>query len=306
MSLSFCIITAGQRPELLQTVLSSIRAQNVPEYEIIVSGTHRREKGIVYVEAAEAASKGRLAELRNRAVSRARFEHIVILDDDIVLAPDWYEGLARYGREFDILTSQIRVPDGSRYWDHASIRGAEGNRILEDGEDDEHLYMTGGGGWIMRGAVARDVRWDESRGYYQEEDVDFSEGCRARGYRISHNHCMVVFHADGTYTCTGRVVARRKAGRKQDWLLPIFDRMTLGEVLRRVTRARAEGEFAEAADYLRMGIERGPCRLAYRLLWGAAERKLGGRLSDVSWHPLGYPPYLDALKRYGVPDEGRP
>ena len=40
MSHSFCIITNGKRPELLRTVMTSIRAQGIADYEIIVAGIH--------------------------------------------------------------------------------------------------------------------------------------------------------------------------------------------------------------------------------------------------------------------------
>ncbi|MEJ2200696.1 MAG: glycosyltransferase family A protein [Desulfuromonadaceae bacterium] len=298
MSFSFCIITGGSRPEILRTVLASIRGQGIADYEIIVSGRHAAEPGLIYVPAAEAAAAGRLSVLRNLGVAKARYEHIVILDDDVILAPDWYQAFRRYDRPFDILTSQVRVPDGSRYFDHATVGGPRGHRILRSEEEDDFVYMTGGGGWVMKAAVARAVQWNEHKTYYQEEDVDFSRRCQARGFGIAHHHGMLVFHADPSYTGIGRVVARRRDGRSQQWIQTAFADASGVEILRRMAQFRKAGCFAEAADLARMARIRGPARWFFSLLWRLVEAKMGGRLPDVDWYPGGDPAYLEALERF--------
>src|SRR5215510_11260549 len=100
--------------------------------------------------------------MRNLAVASARCERIVMLDDDIVLAPDWYAPLGNAAVEADIVTCQPRVPDGSRYWDHATCGGPRGHRMLDPDESDAHVYMTGGGAWIARREACERVRWDET------------------------------------------------------------------------------------------------------------------------------------------------
>lgn len=297
MSHSFCIIAGGNRPDLIRTVITSIRAQNIPAYEIIVAGKHHAEPGIVYIEAAEAAIAGRLSEMRNKAVARARFENIVILDDDIILSPEWYAAFLSFEKPFDILTSQVRVPDGSRYLDHATVGGPMGNMILAEDEDDDYVYMTGGGGWVMKDYVARGVQWDENRAYYQEEDVDFSRRCQAQGFKIAHNHRMLVFHADPTYTCIGRFVARRTDGRSQEWILSAYDKLSFFQILKTILNLRKMRQYAEAADYLRMGILKGPHSWLYRMIWQRIEHNLGGSLG-ARWFPAGDPAYLNALEKY--------
>jgi len=243
MSLSFCIITGGKRPDLIRTVITSIRAQKIPAYEIIVAGKHHAEPGIVYVEAEEAAAHGRLSEMRNKAVALTRYENIVILDDD-------------------------------------------------------NVYMTGGGGWVMKDYVARDVKWDENRAYYQEEDVDFSRRCQAEGFRISHNHRMLVYHADPTYTCIGRLVARRKDGRSQAWAVQAFSRLTFWQIMNSLRRMRKQDEHAEIADFVRLGTLQGPHKWLFSLVWRRVVSKMGGNLPGARWYPTGDPDYLSALDEY--------
>jgi GT2 family glycosyltransferase len=298
MSHSFCIITNGKRAELLGTVVRSIQAQKISEYEIIIAGIHHGAPGIVFLPAADAANCGRLGEMRNLAVARARFEHVVMLDDDIILAPDWYRAFTAYDRPFDILTSQIRLPDGGRYYDHATTGGPKGQAFLAEGEDDDYVYMTGGGGWVMKDYVAKSVAWDPARAFYQGEDVDFSRRCQARGFKISHNHSMVVYHADPTYTSIGKSLRRRKDGRSHEWVLNEFKGLSTFGILRRVVQLRRSGLKTEAVDFIRMAILRGKCTWMFKIIWQGFIFKSGGDLPDTSWSPAGSSDYLKTLDTY--------
>jgi glycosyltransferase involved in cell wall biosynthesis len=298
MSHSFCIITGGKRAELIRTVVRSIRAQNIVEFEIIIAGIHQAEPGIIFIPAEDAANAGRLGEMRNRAVARARFENIVMLDDDIILAPDWYRDFTTYTKPFDILTSQIRLPDGGRYFDHATVGGPKGHRFLADDEDDDFVYMTGGGGWVMKNHVAASVAWDPDRTFYQEEDVDFSRRCQAKGYKIAHNHAMTVYHADPTYTNIGRSLRRRNDGRSHEWVLHGFDDLPTLAILKRVRQLRRSRQYSEAADLVRMAILKRKCTWIFKILWTRLVVKAGGDLPGTSWSPTGSPEYLNMLETY--------
>jgi hypothetical protein len=301
MSHSFCIITNGKRSDLIRTVVRSIRAQKITEYEIIVAGIHRDEPGIVCIPAEDAAEDGRLGEMRNMAVARARFENIVMLDDDIVLSLNWYAAFSAYSDNFDILTSQIRLPDGGRYFDHVTAGGPKGQAFLDVHEDDDHVYMTGGGGWVMKRHVARSVLWDQERVFYQEEDVDFARRCQALGYKISHNHEMVVYHADPTYTNIGKSLKRRKFGRSHEWVLHELDNLTTLQILKRLIHLKIIGQSAESADCVRMAILLGKSRWLFKMIWQGFLFRMGGALSDTSWTPTGSPEYVNTLEKLNTP-----
>lgn len=298
MSHSFCIITAGKRIELIKTVIKSIHYQRIPNYEIIIVGDYHSESGITYIESKELASTGRIGEMRNIGVAHSRYNNIVILDDDVILSPDWYMKFLSYDRSFDVLTSQIRVPDGGRYWDHATIGGPKGHIILEHFEDDEYVYMTGGGGWVMKKYVAESVKWDNIYGYYEGEDVDFSRRVQALGYKISHNHMMLVYHADSTYTCVGRQVCRRQQGRSQEWILPVYKNMTLIKFIKFLNDLKSKNYYAERADFFRMAVLNGPCRSIMKIIWYFKQKKMGGSLSGINWVPSGDHGFLTTLKKY--------
>lgn len=295
MSHSFCIITNGKRDGLIRTVIQSIQAQKIAEYEIILAGIHRDEPGILYIPAEDAAVGGRLGEMRNMAVARARYENIVILDDDIILSPHWYAAFSAYSDNFDILTSQIRLPDGGRYFDHVTTGGSRGQAFLDIDEDDDHVYMTGGGGWVMKRHVAKCVSWDQDRVFYQEEDVDFSRRCQAQGYKISHNHEMVVYHADPTYTNIGKSLKRRSFGRSHEWVLHELDNLTALQILKRLIYLKKIGQSAESADCVRMAILLGKSSWLFKMIWQGFLLRTGGALPDTSWSPQGTDEYRSML-----------
>jgi len=298
MEVSFCIITGGKRPELIRVVFASILAQRVPVFEIIVVGIFKPEKGLVYVEANDAAERGRLGEMRNRAIASAMYENIVIMDDDIVLSHGWYANFVSYGGYFDILTSQIRTPDGSRYCDHVTILPSKHHRILAEDEDDDYVYMTGGGGWVMKDYVAKLVKWDEKRVINESEDVDFSRRCQKQGFKILHNHKMLVFHADSSYTCIGRTAFRRIDGRSHEWIKQVVHEITLFNILNKFIYFWKIGQIAEAGDCLRTGLIKFPSSLILKFIWEIVINKFGGNLPKTYWFDDGDPEYLYTLDIY--------
>jgi glycosyltransferase involved in cell wall biosynthesis len=297
MNASFCIITGG-RSRSINLVIESIRAQRIPKYEIIIVGKHHDEQGIVYLPAFEEAESGRLGRMRNLAMAAARLENIVIMDDDIILSPSWYESLLQYVIPFDILTSQVRDPDGTRYWDHATYGGPRGHILLENDEEDDHIYMTGGGAWIMKKYVADTVKWDETRVFNEQEDSDFSARCRQAGFRISHNHQMLVFHDNDSYTSVGRVVLRRSAGRQRQWIVTASMGLSVMKIIRKAMEHRSRREFAEEADYLRAGMEKYPRNILLKMIWYIAERRNGGELAGTKWFSEGDPLYNYSVAKY--------
>jgi glycosyltransferase involved in cell wall biosynthesis len=296
MALSFCIITAGKKPEITRLVLKSIKVQNIPDHEIIVVGDYQPEPGIIFIEARASARNGRLGEMRNLGVAQTKFANIIILDDDIILSPSWYSDFLSYDHPFDILTSQVRVPDGSRYWDHATVGGPRGHIVLSENEEDEHVYMTGGGGWVMKDHVAKNVAWDEGRAFYEGEDVDFSRRCQAQGYKISHNHKMLVFHADPTYTCIGRNVYRRQQDRTQEWVKQAFRNPSRFQVIKRFRGLMKDEQIAEASDFLRMGMQRFPHSWIIKREWRNFVAGYGGDLPGSRWFPDADPEFIRAME----------
>lgn len=301
--ISFCIITNGKKPKELEAVIRSIKYQKIPEYEIIVVGKYNDREDVKYIPAIEEAEVGNLSALRNKAVENCKYDFITILDDDIILSKDWYNNLKNYNENYDILTSQVRLPDGSRYWDYATINGPRGHIILEEWEKDDYTYMTGGGGWIIRKNAAQQVKWDEERKFYQSEDSDFSQRCRDAGFKIKHNHKMVVFHADPVYTLVGRSIVRRKEGRTQNWVNAKLNGMNPDAIKELSVNLINNNLIAEAADALRYGLSIYKDNALLQEQWNFILSNFNGQITDSYWYSTNYPDYLSSLTEYLSPEE---
>lgn len=189
--ISFVVITDNQEPQKLHKTIECIRAQHIPGAELILVEDKRRT--------------GRLGLLRNIGCRKTDNPIIVVIDDDIYLHDDWYAGLQKYGDDFDILSCKILNPDGSRFWDwKINIDGK--NALLDYDKVSPDISLTGGL-TIMKRRVFERVQWDEERGFYQAEDVDFTERAKAAGFRIAFNPHSTAMH-DGPYTQSDKWVIR--------------------------------------------------------------------------------------------------
>ncbi|MEZ6195416.1 MAG: glycosyltransferase [Planctomycetota bacterium] len=293
--LSFCIITGGRRPESVARVIASIEMQDLPDADIIVVGRHEAGPGYRYLAAEDAADGGRLGAMRNLAARAARHDHLVVLDDDILLTPGWARALALRADDFDILTSQVQLPEGGRYWDHATVGGARGHQLLEPDERDESCYMTGGGAWMMKRRVFEAIRWSDTLAFYEDEDTDFTGRCRAAGHRISHEGTMIAIHDDSRYTTVGRVVLCREVRPGPDWVFEELEGLDATGMLERAAGFVADRHLAEAADVIRHVTRTHPDDLTGRLAWRQLVERRGGPLAGVSFHPEGSPLYHRTL-----------
>lgn len=232
MDISFIIITNGKNNQKLINQIKSIQKQKIKNYEIIISGITDlkfNEENIVYIKNEQKANSGSLGGLRNEACNIAKYENLVISDDDMLFSLDWYLNIQK-NKEFDILTPKIKLPDGTRFWDNACYMSPEkGHIILNHNETDDYLYMSGGQSWIMKKYVFDKVKWDENILIYNmksldqytkgmhNEDTDYSLKCRKNEFKIKYVPQVLVYHDDATYTSIGRVVRRRTANNDQKW-----------------------------------------------------------------------------------------
>ena len=225
---SFCISTDGKEPEKTGREIGSILSLHVfPEsnFEIILCGNNVPvmdyphgglsimrliELGILrFVPAITLAQNGNLGAMRNLVCDRAYYNTIILADDDILFDHDFAWGLehCEYGDDWDVMAVRIQNPDGSRYWDWKTHQ--DGRDQLLDYSVKWHpaLSLTGGI-MVLRKSVRERVRWNNELGFYQGEDVEFTEMLKTVGLRIRLNlRCLVTHMAD--YTQSGDVVVRK-------------------------------------------------------------------------------------------------
>lgn len=237
MNISFVIITDSKKFNEICLQIKSIKKQNISKYEIIISGyisdklkhfLNICDVPFTVLDLKEAANSGGLGQMRNAACKICKYDNIVISDDDMLFTNQWYISLIK-NQDFDILTTRVMLPDGTRFWDHCCYMSpANGHKILNPEENDNFLYMSGGQSWIMKKYVFDTFQWDENLHIYNmsnindynngkhNEDTEYSLRCRSK-FKISHNHDIIVYHNDASYTSYGRVVRRRYNKSDHKW-----------------------------------------------------------------------------------------
>jgi glycosyltransferase involved in cell wall biosynthesis len=166
--------------------------------------------------------------MRNALTAAAKYDRLVIVDDDFLFHKDFYTGLQRYGDDWEALSVRILNPDGSRFWDWATHGGPRGHVLLDYDECDEYVYITGGL-ILLKADVAYRVKWDDIRGFYQGEDIDFSKRLKKSGVRLVFNRYSTTTHDDGRYMMEVELKEYRVNRRSMEiglpvrWVAPIFN-----------------------------------------------------------------------------------
>jgi GT2 family glycosyltransferase len=193
---SFGIITNYAKPDKLISTVESIRKLNIPDYEIRI--------------AVDGKNEGFLGKLRNQVASGARYDHLIITDDDVIFHDNFYNELLKYGEDYDILLPELLNPDGTRLWDWCEYGGPNGHQILECNVPDNGYVVTPGGCIIMKSKVFDRVKWNETIKYYSDpgEDYEYSMRLHGAGYILKHCSKAVVIHNDPRYHQQGKVVIR--------------------------------------------------------------------------------------------------
>ncbi len=196
--ISFCVITGGHRPDMMEALIQSIEAQQIPAYEILVCGKYRNDPRVNYMETINLAETAAVCKMRNLNAARARYDTIIILDDDVTFSPDWWEHMRRHD-SFDLAGCRGLDPLGNRWWDYQKIE--RGNplaspQLLEYGEEDPGSYISGYF-MMMRWDVWHAVQFDEARRNYQHDDIDFCHRAKDAGFTLKvFSDAVVTHHVD--------------------------------------------------------------------------------------------------------------
>ncbi len=196
------------------------------DFEIIVAGKidslSEINAKVQLVRANDLARKGQLSSLRNLAASNANQSTIAFLDDDIIFSQMWATRLVQFSKKnpWKALGNRILSPDGTRYWDRATISPHQ-MVSYDHSENHPNLYLCGCF-WVIRQSVFQQEKWDESISFYDEstgginEDIEFSRRLINKGFALSFDKLNLVWHWDDRYTEYYTQNAGLRCIRKQD------------------------------------------------------------------------------------------
>jgi len=217
--ISFCIPTNAKRVDKTKLLLKSIRKQNKDKpFEIIICGdvdAFKDEKDVILIDKKEEAHSRKVALLRNKAAEKAKFDVIAWCDDDIVLESDWLEKTIKFSKTngWLILGNKVFNPDGTRYWDRATL--TPHCLINYEEENGNPILYQSSAFFLVRKSVFDKVKWDETKLVYADregnmpEDVKYSLDLKNNNFSFSFNKNAVVWHNDDSYTQWGNQTLKK-------------------------------------------------------------------------------------------------
>jgi len=192
---SFGILTRGTTDPLVDEIIDTIKMQKIPHYEVIVCGKYngKYKKEIVYIEFTQKDEKGWITKKKNLICEKAKYENILVMHDRIKLNKDWFEGMKKYGNNFEIL-SMRNLRNGKRTHDWISLKYPLEDRrsqwflggYLEYDDWDKWIFIDGGV-IILKKYVWQKVHWDDTRYWGEHEDVKLSNDQTRCGFIIRFN-----------------------------------------------------------------------------------------------------------------------
>lgn len=204
LSWTFGIVTNGKRKDFIMKSIDSIRALNIPNYEIILCGTFDGELGddTRYIPFSEKDDRGWITRKKNIICENASYENIVVIHDRINFPMDWHIGIKRWGNYFDVMSCYIYYPSVNTLklnWDTMGFYSTPEklNRLdslsasLDPTDWDRHAII-GGPIIILKKTIWQQAKWDESLYWGDFEDIELSHRQSKKGVLLRFNPYLKV------------------------------------------------------------------------------------------------------------------
>jgi hypothetical protein len=195
---TFGIVTNGQKNDWVKELIHSIEKQNIPNYEILISGPNPYEKDdtnennhfkLVGDVTLQNDIRPPLCHKKNRIIEQASFNNICIMHDRYLLPDNWFEQMKNYGNYFEALCLKTHNPQGQRFgvdWMKfdPSISGRRHlNRALLYNEWHKDAIIPGGS-FIIKKNLFENFMLDERLHWDEMEDMQLSRMAVLNGLLI--------------------------------------------------------------------------------------------------------------------------
>ncbi|MBI2596899.1 hypothetical protein HYW41_01970 [Candidatus Daviesbacteria bacterium] len=196
---SFGIVSNGKREKWVKESIELIRAQKIPNYEIIICGIYKGniDKDIKFIYFKERNDIGWISKKKNLIVKKAQHENICFLNDRLFLDKNWFKGMKKWGNYFEHLTCpQLYGEERVMDWvDQPLMIPKEeetAKNLLHYFAADSYLDYKDWSPSVTIGAPNNIVKksiiaknelwWDESCFYGDREDFYFSTNLNRHGF----------------------------------------------------------------------------------------------------------------------------
>lgn len=184
MNFTFGIVTDHKYPQRLEEIYTSIRALQIPNYEILVIGGPKRVDGnnVRYVEFYEFQKPMWVTRKKNLLDQEAQYDNIVVMHDYYVFHPEWYKMFLEFGEDWEVCSNAQLLIDGQRHatdwvtWD-SPIHPRYYSLPYDDWSHTKYMYQSGGYMLVKKGVLKR-FPMNETKGWGTGEDVEWSLAMR--------------------------------------------------------------------------------------------------------------------------------
>lgn len=183
MQWTFGIVTTPGQEARVNQIIASIEAQNIPaqDYEILIVGNFNlnrkspKNDNIRVFGFDETVKKGWITKKKNLIAEHAKFPHLCLMHDYIVLTPGWYENFIKFGSDWNACMNKVIRRDGVRYIDWFRI---EGQMFYLDynnlNHTTDHSMFLSGYYFCVKRDFLRQYPLDENRVWGEGEDNEWS------------------------------------------------------------------------------------------------------------------------------------
>ena len=192
INFSFCIITDNslEACKRISQIISTIREQNIPNYEVIVIGGLGNKfsgnmENVIKVDFDENIKAGWITKKKNKAAKLAKYENLVIMHDYFVLHQTWYQGFLNIKTKFEkcnLCLNPVLMLDGRREYtdwvtlDHP-VLGMHRSLPYIDDSSIKYQYFSGGY-FVVKKQFFLDNPLNEDLLANQMEDIEWSKRIR--------------------------------------------------------------------------------------------------------------------------------
>lgn len=187
--ISFGITTSGTNDAMVNAVIDSIEAQQIPEYEVILVGgesTTIQRPNVRHVQFDESTwahltihgHPGRwTTRKKNLSVQHAKYDLCVVMHDYIRINPGWYKAVEEFGYDWDFCFHNTLLSNGERgdAWRIFKFPGLP-NFLMVPYDIDFFLpYMAMQGNfWIAKKSAMLEYPLNENLLWGMEDDAEWS------------------------------------------------------------------------------------------------------------------------------------
>lgn len=199
MKLSFGICTAYEDIMRLNAVIDSIRALDIPTYEIIIAGSYPTRLDVLPTVhgAKHLLTDGWVTKKKNMIASAAEYENLVLLHDYFLFDSLWYKEWDLFDQltAWDVATNPQFLITGKRHFtDWVTWDDPQYGRYFPLPHDEwthtKYQYVSGGY-MLVRRDFLRANQFNEEMKPGQPEDVEWSLRIRDKSIMVCNPSAIV-------------------------------------------------------------------------------------------------------------------